>query len=162
MRVDADKPPPSLRPTATAMRNKVLDVEGDGGSLSLYIPTSSVLHGVVRGHLSRDMAERWIATIQPRLQKGVLLAGFHDWERMTSYESSARYALTKFLGATYRQQPAHILVASRLVAMGVSAASLTLAIAGVKLTSYNKRDVFERALAEALETPMMPPPSGSS
>ena len=148
----------SLRPTATAMRNKVLDVESDAGNLALYIPTASVLLGVVRGHFSHEMAERWIATIQPRLEKGTVLAGFHDWELMTSYESSARYALTRFLMATYRQQPAHILVASRLVAMGVSAASLTLAVAGVKLTSYNKREVFERALALALKTPTSTPP----
>ena len=148
----------SLRPTATAMRHKVLDVENDAGSLALYIPTPSVLHGVVRGHLSRDMAERWIAAIEPRLEKGTILAGFHDWELMASYESSARYALTRFLMGTYRQQPAHILVASRLVAMGFSAASLTLAIAGVKLTSYTSRALFETALVEALRTPTSPPP----
>ncbi len=140
------------------MRNKVLEVESDAGSLALYVPTTSVLLGVVRGHFSQDMAERWIATIEPRLQKGTVIAGFHDWELMTSYQSSARYALTKFLMATYRQQPAHILVASRLVAMGVSAASLTLAVAGVKLTSYNKREAFERALDEALKTPTWTPP----
>ena len=42
--------------------------------------------------------------------------------------------------------------------MGVSAASLSLAIAGVKLTSYTSRALFETALVEALRTPTSPPP----
>ena len=77
---------------------------------------------------------------------GVLL----DWQLMTSYSSEARYALTRFVMRTGNRQPGHFLVASRIVAMGVSAASLTLALTGVKLASYASRPSFERVLGDAL------------
>ena len=146
----SSSPGVDLPATAAAQRNELLRVTYADGNLTLRAPAPGILFGVVRGRLSLAMAEQWIAAIAPRLKGANVLTGFHDWEQMKGYDSSARYALTRFLLATHRQQPAHILVASGMVAMGVAAASLTLAVAGVTLTSYSSRAKFDSALQRSI------------
>ncbi len=76
---------------------------------------------------------------------------FHDWELMTGYETSCRRDLTAYaLANVKRMREVHILVGSKLVAMGVSATSLAFALAGLELRSYTDRDKFEKVLAAAL------------
>ena len=135
---------------ARAKRNEVLAVDTPTGNLTLYMPAPQVLLGIARGHLSEGMADRWIAEMTPRVQGDAVLVGFHDWQLLTGYDSRARYALTRFVVSTGPRQRGHLLVSSRMVAMGVSAASLTAALAGVKLESYASRARFENVLNAAL------------
>lgn len=66
---------------------------------------------------------------------------FHDWERLTGYATEARVRLVAWSKShPSPPQRVHILVGSKLVAMGVSVASLILPV----LVTYNSRNAFER------------------
>jgi hypothetical protein len=66
---------------------------------------------------------------------------FHDWEGITGYTPETRKALVEWsMRHEDTVERAHILVGSKLVAMGVSVASLLLP----KLVSYSVRNDFER------------------
>jgi hypothetical protein len=70
--------------------------------------------------------------------------GFHDWEDMNTYDAECRKVLTEWtLRHRGQIEGWHILVRSKLVAMGVATASLL--IGGGVIVSYNQRDKFEAA-----------------
>ncbi|MDI1448573.1 hypothetical protein [Polyangium sp. 6x1] len=76
------------------------------------------------------------------------IAGFHDWEEMTDYESPARTRLTEMardLGKS--NDVAHFIVRSKLVALGIQAASVVMA--GVRV--HHTRAGFEAALRECIQ-----------
>lgn len=67
---------------------------------------------------------------------------------MTSYDSSARRSLTTWVVANHGNvRVAHFLVGSKLVAMGVSAASLAAALVGLNMRAHTDRATFESELA---------------
>jgi len=85
------------------------------------------------GHLMRGF-ERVAA-------EGGLVDTFHDWADVESYDAEVRVPYTDWAWA-HRQQVAslHILVRSRLLAMGISVANMGL---GGMITSYTDRAPFE-------------------
>jgi hypothetical protein len=129
-------------------RNQLLHVEESRGELFLYEPVPGVSVTRARGHLSLAMVEAWMACIEPQLQRGVVFDSFHDWEAMTSYDSEARRVLTTWALRSKRSvRTTMFLVASRLVAMGVSTASLATTLVGMTMSATRVRAEFEAALA---------------
>jgi hypothetical protein len=81
-------------------------------------------------------------------EEGALLL-FHDWATMTDYETVVRQQLvsvTAGLKAAGTLRGTHILVRSRVVALGVQGANVFLGV----LTAYTDREAFEVVLREAL------------
>ncbi len=142
-----------VSPTAwtRASRHRVVDEADARGRLQIYLPTGEACISVVTGHLSLRMAHRWIEVIDPYYARGVVFDTFHDWEKMESYDSGARRSLTTWVVANNKHiKSAHFLVGSKLVAMGVSAASLATALVGLPMRAHTSRDTFDAALAALL------------
>ena len=130
-----------------ATRNPQVDDRSSTGRMEIFLPRPDVVIGRVTGHFSTEMGKRWTAHAAGAIAVSRVMC-FCDWERMTSYDSGARRELTNFLLANLRgYQSAHILIGSKMVAMGVAAASLSAAIVGFKLASYTNRATFESTLA---------------
>jgi hypothetical protein len=73
---------------------------------------------------------------------------FFDAEKLRTYDSALRTVLTQRLRQDLdRFESIHVLVASKIVAMGVSVASLAL---DGKVTSHSDRDAFIDALKTEL------------
>lgn len=134
------------------VRHRVIDEQEDRGHLQLFLPTPELCVSMVTGHLSQRMAQRWIETMDPHFRRGVVFVTFHDWENMSSYDSAARRALTTWIVSNTKSiKSARFLVGSKLVAMGVSAASLATALVGLKMVADSSRDAFETELEAAFE-----------
>jgi hypothetical protein len=115
-------------------------------------PTLFVTRGY--GVISGDAVERFIAMLDREIAGGAKqISFFHDWEHIDSYDPAMRKRLTEWR----RNNPAgitkaiHILVRSKLVAMGVAASAVLLRMAGIEIESYAYRDSFERALRSAVD-----------
>lgn len=79
---------------------------------------------------------------------GTRLRVFHDWAKITGYDTEARIHYTNWSQPLIAQVDAvHILFESRLVAMGVSVANLVL---GNKLHATADRQHFERLRSQAI------------
>lgn len=68
---------------------------------------------------------------------------FCDWAEMTGYDSDMRSAFTQWAASHRSKVTFHLLVGSKLVAMGVSVANLAL---GGILVGYTNRTSFDAAL----------------
>lgn len=117
--------------------------------MTLHSPAPGVFHTVIAGYIEPAEARRVVAAGDLVIAEAGMLVGFHDWEAMTGYQSESRALLTDW-GVRIRPQveKVHILVRSRIVAMGVSVASL--ALRGM-LVSYTQRAAFEAAFAARVE-----------
>jgi hypothetical protein len=136
---------------ALATRHRVVEERDERGSLDIFLPMREICVTVAVGHLSAGMARRWIEAIDPHFARGVRFTTFHDWQEMTSYDSSARRALTTWLSTNAPNVvSADFLVSSRIVAMGVSAANVMTALAGLSMVAHTERATFEKALLRAL------------
>lgn len=128
------------------VQSRVVDERDDRGSLEIYLPSPDLCVTIARGHLSSAMARRWIDTIDPHFQRGVVFRTFHDWEGLSSYDSLARRLLTTWLARnSNRVVSADFLVTSRIVAMGLSAANVMTTLAGLTLVAHTERAAFEAA-----------------
>ena len=124
--------------------------ENDG--VTVWRCGRALLHTRARGRLGVDVVEAFLAQLDAMVSEGVRgVVVFHDFEALLGYDSAARQRLTEWR----RSAPAgttralHLLVRSKLVAMGASTASLALRLVGVELQSYTDRGSFERALETA-------------
>lgn len=140
---------PSSSPViARARRSCIVRVVEPSGQLEICIPRADVCVSIIEGRLSTLMAQRWIEGVQRHVDRGVVFDTFHDWERMAGYESGARQALTGWVVGNVRSfRSAHFLVAHGLVRMGVSAASVAVALAGMKMEAVAGRSAFDEMLA---------------
>ncbi len=139
-------PPPPRRSSASIPRNPRVHLEESRGTFSLFAPVTGVSLTRARGHLSLTMVEGWMEAIEPDLQRGVVFDSFHDWEEMESYDSEARRILTGWaLRSRGSVRSTTFLVSSRLVAMGVSTASLATALVGMTMKATRERSEFESA-----------------
>lgn len=140
-----------------ATKNRVVDERDERGQLQIFLPAAKLPDAPlcvtrVTGHLTLRMAHQWIAVLDPYFGRGTVFDTFHDWEKMTSYDSSARRSLTTWVVANHSNvRVANFLVGSKLVAMGVSAASLAAALVGLNMRAHTERAAFERDLDRALE-----------
>jgi len=96
------------------------------------------------GHASIEFAEPIATATATLFEKGRPVV-FDDWECVTGYDSALRVKLTEWHKAHEdRMERTHILVGSRLLAMGVSVANLVM---GGRLDVYASRREFEAQLA---------------
>jgi hypothetical protein len=121
---------------------------GAEGTLFISRTVGNVILQKFSGRLTMDFVTHILQTIEPRLAPERPLIGFNDWAGMAGYTTEARVALTKWL-FTARGPVAemHVLVRSKLVAMGVSVANLLL---GGFVVPYARPERFKTALAERL------------
>lgn len=97
----------------------------------------------ITGHLDRSTGQSILECVTKQIPGVKRLHVFCDWAEMTGYESDVRSSFTQFV-ATHRSKVTfHLLVGSKIVAMGVSVANLTL---GGILVGYSNRATFDAAL----------------
>ncbi|MDC0741295.1 hypothetical protein [Polyangium mundeleinium] len=117
-------------------------------TVRLWRPARRVFVTQVTGYLDEQGAKVIEALARRVVAEEGGISGFHDWEEMTDYESPARARLTEMardLGKT--NDVAHFLVRSKLVALGIQAASVVMA--GVRV--HHTRAGFEAALRECIQ-----------
>ena len=119
-----------------------------GGVLRLQETDSGLLVATMQGHFGTDLLPRYKEALARAVKAGDAI-GFHDWEKMTTYDSACRHEMTDWTIAHRKEiRGWHILVRSKLVAMGVATASLI--IGGGVISSYSDRKRFEDTLAPFL------------
>src|SRR4051812_26190237 len=112
--------------------------ESARGTLRIRVNDSGLLVAVVSGHYGADLLAPYLAAMEQVTRAGQAV-GFHDWERMDSYDTRCRQDMTEWTIRNIGQIAGwHILVRSRLVAMGVATASLL--IGKEVITSYTSRE----------------------
>ena len=126
------------------MRRSSETVQNDErGTLRVEHFEAGLFRATVSGHFSTSLLQPYLRTLERALATG-RATGFHDWEGMETYDAECRKVLTEW---TIRHRAKiegwHILVRSKLVAMGVATASLL--IGGGTIVSYTDREKFEAA-----------------
>ena len=122
-------------------------LRADGCEVLLWRPITRLLVTRVRGHATVACLRFYEDHAEREMRSG-RISVFHDWSEMTAYEPDARDELKRwarahndgFLGV-------HYLVRSKVVAMLISVAALTL---GRDLHATTDRPTFLAALATAL------------
>jgi hypothetical protein len=116
------------------------------GRLEIEEPAPGVVLTRFSGHGQLAHAEGIMERFDAAIARYGSIVVFDDWERGEGYDSDTRVRLTEYTRARLSVVTFHILVRSRLFAMGLSVANLAL---GGKLVVYGSRPSFERALGEA-------------
>jgi hypothetical protein len=117
--------------------------------LSIEHPLPWVFVGTIAGHFSLEMLTPYKKGMMAAIEHEPQMEAFHDWEKMTGYESKCRKEMTEWtLNRRSRIKHHHVLLKSKLVAMGVATANLVLG--GSMITSYTERSKFEAALRGVL------------
>lgn len=102
----------------------------------------------VAGKADVDVARELARDHERAIAAHGTIALFSDFASMTAYTSAGRFELTEWSKKHWpKLRSSHILVASKLVAMGVSVASIALP----GLRSYTERSRFEAALVAEIE-----------
>lgn len=120
---------------------------------NVYRPIAGVYTTVATGHVIESMATDFITYLEGEMKSGISnMSFFHDWWDLTTYEQSARHRLTEWRRAAPKgtTKDSHVLVRSKLIAMGVAASSIVLRMVGVDMRAYNDRAEFERNLGDAI------------
>jgi hypothetical protein len=131
----------------------VLQSKHKGATLDAYRPVAGVYVTVAKGNVVEAMAKDFIALLEAEMRAGVSnMSFFHDWWELASYEQSARHRLTEWRRAAPKgtTKDSHVLVQSKLLAMGVAASAIVLRMVGVDMRTYTDRAEFERALRAAI------------
>jgi hypothetical protein len=117
-------------------------------TVQLWWPSPSVMVTRVIGHLDAPAARFLATSLRSHLKATrVRLVGFHDWARVTDYDSDARILLTELTReALTRTEGVHVFVQSPLVAFGLRTASTVLP----NVHAYQLRAAFDAALSTAL------------
>jgi hypothetical protein len=124
----------------------------NGAVFTVYRPVAGIYVTVAAGQVVDAMAKDFIAYLEDQMKLGVTnMSFFHDWWDLTAYEQSARHRLTEWRRAAPKgtTKDSHVLVRSKLIAMGVAASSIALRMVGVDMRAYNDRADFERSLRDA-------------
>ncbi len=120
--------------------------KGQAWDLVMTSPVPGVFLTRVSGHTDLDCALHLMRAFD---RIGAITMGsldvFHDWEAVTGYDSIVRQELVRWSEENEKSGEVHVLVKSRLVAMGVSVANAAL---GGKLVIYSDRAKFEAARTE--------------
>jgi hypothetical protein len=117
------------------------------GSVAVWVPCPNLLVVAVRGFGEADFTLPIVRAYEGLAKKSRLNV-FMDCEHMTNYESALRTVLTHtFMPDRERFGAFLVLVSSRLVAMGVSVASMAL---GGIIESTGDRSAFKAALDASL------------
>ena len=132
--------------TATASAPGLLTAPS--GSVDCTEPAPGVLVVVARGHLAASLIPRVLAWRDQAVLRVGAVDIFDDGAELESYDSEARVLLTGW-GKKNRDhvREHHILLRSRIVAMGVSVANLAL---GGHIQAHTSRPAYDAALASAV------------
>lgn len=117
------------------------------GSLEIEEPAPGVVLTRFSGHGQLEHAEGIMERFDAALARHGSIVVFDDWERGEGYDSETRVRLTEYTRARLHRVTFHILVRSRLFAMGLSVANLAL---GGRLHVTTSRLAFDRALRAAV------------
>lgn len=131
-----------MQPPSHAVRR-----EGAQGYTLVWKLGSNVQACCVHGLFCRAQAQLLVDEVDALLSTASPVHVFLDWSGMASYESESRIMLTKWAWERRARVSFHILVGSRMVAMGVTVANLAL---GGLLHDYTRREDLEAALAQVL------------
>jgi hypothetical protein len=131
---------PPLAPPADAA-----SVRTARGVLTLWLPTESVLVGVMDGHMTPEQSDFMIAFIERQRGAVPTLWCYHDWLDMTGYESRCRSDLTTYMLRNRSWLHMHLAAKHPLVVMGITVANLAL---GEHMKLLRKREELQAALAE--------------
>jgi len=116
------------------------------GQLVVRTPAKGVILVRISGFFDQDLVPYVKAPTDRAIASGLSPAVFNDWWDMTGYDSESRIALTQWmLGVRKKLSAGHVLLQSKIVAMGVSVANLAL---GGVLTVHTNRAQFEAALQQ--------------
>jgi hypothetical protein len=117
----------------------------ENGRLEASFPAKDVLLFRISGTVPAGGEEHIVTVTDDAIRRIGKIHVFHDWANVASYSPAARKRLTAYV-ASIKQNllSTHLLVQSRLVAMGVSVANLLL---GGPFQVYAKRGEFEAALS---------------
>ncbi len=120
----------------------------DTWDLVMTSPAHGVFFTRVSGHANLDCALHVMRSFD-RLSALTLgaLDVFHDWELVTGYDSIVRQELVRWAQEQPKHGDVHVLVKSRIVAMGVSVANVAL---GGRLKVYADRQKFEQTRTETI------------
>jgi len=117
------------------------------GTLEITTVRPGVVLQRFSGHALAPMADLIAARLDKELARSRRIVVFDDWEEATGYESEVRIRLTAWTRERLDRIPeTHILVRSKLLAMGIAVANV--AVSG-KLRAYTSRAAFEIALGKA-------------
>jgi len=114
----------------------------------VWAPGASILVASVAGFGEAEFAAAIMTPFRRLTKASSRVHLFFDVESMTNYDSALRTGLTGgFLKDRARIASLHVLVRARIVAMGVSVASLAL---GGLVTSLTDRELFKAKLDSCL------------
>lgn len=131
-----------------AIRHGGITQETSRGRLSLWTLDHGFLVFQVVAHGDRAFVSPIIAGLRRSLRHGAAVQIFVDVERMTSYDTELRTEVTAAMAPERKHIGClHILVRSKIVAMGVSVANLTL---GGIMTIHGEPGPFQHALQTGL------------
>jgi hypothetical protein len=118
------------------------------GRIGIWLPARGLLIVRLSGHGHAELAVPIIEAIDESLRRARRVSVFFEAGKLQTYDSALRTELTQRLRKDLdRFESIHVLVASKMVAMGVSVASLAL---DGKVTSHSEHDAFMDALKTAL------------
>ncbi len=126
-------------------------IEHDRGRVELYAH-GDVVVTIASGQIIAGDSRALTDVVDSVRRRVGCVRVFHDWHAVEGYESEARIHLTRWTLDAPRGTigECHVLVRSKLVAMGVSTAALALRLASIPLFSYTLRAPFEARLIAAL------------
>jgi hypothetical protein len=117
-------------------------VRSSGGIVHVWRPMRGVFATHIEGVMKLDMALA-VETNMRRVAAEGRFYAFHDWAEMTDYETESRVRLTRaVIDVRSSVDEAHLLVASRFVALGVQAANLVVKILEVHTSRPKFLDVM--------------------
>jgi hypothetical protein len=117
------------------------------GTVYLWEPAPRIVVSRVVGLLTAEGASAIEMAARRAASKYGKYAAFHDWEAMTDYEPQARSRLVQVALDLFKAtESIHIFATSKLVQLGVRAASVAVRWMNVHAT----RSTFEAALRKAL------------
>lgn len=118
-------------------------------TLRVWSPAPHIACTTASGHLTLEAIApivRCFDAVVDGTEDAVFI--FHDWEKVTGYDSEARTAFVETSkGQQKRIDSVVCLTSSSIVSMAVSVANIVL---NRKLSATTKRSDFDRAMAEAL------------
>jgi hypothetical protein len=125
--------------------HKGLTLEAGRGRLALWVVPPGFLIFQLVGHGEKSFVDPIVNGFERALAQGALVQMFVDAELMSTYDTALRTEVTAaFLPKRRRIGSLHIVVRSKIVAMGVSVANLAL---GGLMTVYKDAGSFQTALS---------------
>lgn len=114
----------------------------------IWLPAPDVMVTRLVGQAERSAVSFYTERAGRLLDAGVRLHVFHDWSKVVGYDPDARDALREWAASRDTQfGDVHYFVQSRVVAMALGVAALTL---GRRLFTHLRAEPFQAALDQRL------------